>query len=74
MKNIVLGVTGGIAAYKACDLVSIGLKTRLQSVVTRELRALRVERALNSTLQTATEYKRQLKDHMKSSSSSTCRS
>ena len=21
-KNIVLGVTGGIAAYKACDLVS----------------------------------------------------
>jgi len=54
----------------ACDLVSIGLKTRLQSVVTRELRALRVERALNSTLQSATEYKRQLKDHMKSSSSS----
>ena len=54
----------------ACDLVSISLKTRLQSVVTRELRALRVERALNSTLQTATEYKRQLKDHMNSSSSS----
>jgi diguanylate cyclase (GGDEF)-like protein len=54
----------------ACDLVSMGLKTRLQSVVTRELRALRVERALNSTLQTATAYKRQLKDHMDSSSSS----
>lgn len=54
----------------ACDLVSISLKTRLQSVVSRELRALRVERALNSTLQSATEYKRQLKDHMKSSSSS----
>lgn len=54
----------------ACDLVSLGLRTRLQSVVTRELRALRVERALNSTLQSATEYKRQLKDYMESSSSS----
>ena len=54
----------------ACDLVSISRKTRLQSVVSRELRALRVERALNSTLTSATEYKRQLKDHMDSSSSS----
>ncbi len=54
----------------ACDLVSLGLKTRLQSVVTRELRALRVERALNSTLQSATEYKKQLKDHMEVSASS----
>ena len=54
--------------HGACDLVSIGLKDRLQSVVTRELRALRVERALNSTIHHATEYKRQLKDHMQSSS------
>ncbi len=54
----------------ACDLVSMSLKTRLHSVVIRELRALRVERALNSTLLSATEYKRQLKDHMESSSSS----
>jgi CheY-like chemotaxis protein len=54
----------------ACDLVSISLKTRLQSVVSRELRAARVERALNSTLLSASEYKRQLKDHMESSSSS----
>jgi diguanylate cyclase (GGDEF)-like protein len=54
----------------ACDLVSMSLKTRLQFVVSRELRALRVERALNSTLQSATEYKRQLKNHMDSSSSS----
>ncbi len=54
----------------ACDLVSLSLKGRLQSVVSRELRALRVERALNSTIQSATEYKRQLKDHMDSSSSS----
>src|SRR5210317_79801 len=54
----------------ACDLVSLGLKGRLQSIVTRELRALRVERALNSTLQSATEYKKQLKDHMAVSASS----
>jgi diguanylate cyclase (GGDEF)-like protein len=54
----------------ACDLVSTGLKSRLQSVVSRELRALRVERALNSTLQSATEYKKQLKDHMAVSASS----
>jgi len=54
----------------ACDLVSMRLKGRLQSVVTRELRASRVERALNSTLQSATEYKRQLRDHMNASSSS----
>jgi len=54
----------------ACDLVSMGHKNRLQSVVSRELRALRVERALNSTLQSATEYKKQLKDHMAVSASS----
>ena len=53
----------------ACDLVSMGLKERLQSVVSRELRALRVERALNSTLQSATEYKKQLQDHMAGSAS-----
>ncbi|NIA27413.1 MAG: PAS domain-containing protein, partial [Desulfobulbaceae bacterium] len=53
----------------ACDLVSIGLRDRLRSVVTRELRALRVERALNATIDSATEYKRQLNDHMQSSSS-----
>jgi diguanylate cyclase (GGDEF)-like protein len=53
----------------ACDLVSISMKARLQSVVSRELRALRVERALNSTLQTATEYRRQLRDNMAASTS-----
>ena len=53
----------------ACDLISINLKRRIQSVVTRELRALRVERALNSTLQSATEYKRQLEDQVRASTS-----
>jgi PAS domain-containing protein len=52
----------------ACDLVSIGLRNRLQSVVTRELRALRAERALNSTIASASEYKRQIRDYMQSSS------
>ncbi len=55
--------------HGACDLVSAGLKGRLQSVVTRELRALRVERALNSTLFSATEYKKQLKEYMQDSTS-----
>ena len=54
----------------ACDLVSAGLKSRLQSVVNREVRAMRIERALNATLQSASEYKRQLKNQMRSSSSS----
>jgi diguanylate cyclase (GGDEF)-like protein len=51
----------------AVDLVSIGLKKRLTSVVSRELRALRAERALNSTIQSATEYKKQVRDFMQSS-------
>jgi diguanylate cyclase (GGDEF)-like protein len=53
--------------HGACDLVSIGLKNRLKSVVTRELRALRAERALNSTIASASEYKRQIRDYMQSS-------
>lgn len=52
----------------ACDLVSVKNKVRLQAVVTRELRALRVERALNSTLNSATGYRRQLNDYMQGSS------
>jgi len=51
----------------AVDLVSIGHKTRLTSVVSRELRALRAERALNSTIQSATEYKKQVRDFMQAS-------
>ena len=54
----------------ACDLVSLGLRSRLQSVVNRELRGLRLERALNETLQHASKYKRQLQDNLESSTSS----
>ncbi len=53
----------------AADLVSTSNTKRLQVVVTRELRACRVERALNSTLQSATTYRKQLFDYMEGSSS-----
>jgi GGDEF domain-containing protein/FixJ family two-component response regulator len=51
----------------ACDLVSSQQKARLQAVVNRELRALRMERALNDTLISATEYRKQLHDYMQNS-------
>jgi len=53
----------------ASDLVSIRNRERLRAVVSRELRACRVERALNSTLQSATTYRKQLYDYMEGSSS-----
>lgn len=52
----------------ACDLVSIDQKARFQAVVGRELRAFRVERALNTTLNSAAEYRKQLHDYMQNSS------
>ena len=55
--------------HGACDLVSTSRKQRLQAVVSRELRALRVERALNSTLHSASEYRKQLREYMRSSNS-----
>ncbi len=51
----------------AVDLVSIGMKKRLTAVVTRELRALRAERALNSTIMSASGYKQQVRDLMQAS-------
>jgi diguanylate cyclase (GGDEF)-like protein len=48
----------------AQDLVSLAQPERLRSVAERELRAFRLERALNETLQSATQYKRQLKAFM----------
>ena len=51
----------------ASDLVSLGLRSRLQSVVNRELRGLRLERALNSTMQSAGRYKRELEQQMQAS-------
>lgn len=53
----------------AVDLVSMKSRSRLQAVVERELRAFRVEQALNSTLQSATGYRKQLYHYMQGSSS-----
>jgi len=63
-ENILSAMNDG-----ACDLVSIEQTGRLQAVVSRELRAIRVERALNSTLSSATEYRKQLSDYMQGSHS-----
>jgi multidomain signaling protein FimX len=48
----------------AQDLVSLTQTGRLRSVAERELRAYRLESALNATLQSATQYKKQLKAFM----------
>ena len=44
----------------ARDVVSLSATERVQAVVSRELRSFRLERALNSTLQSASDYRRQL--------------
>ena len=54
---------GDIAAgmrMGARDVVSLSATDRVQAVVSRELRSFRLERALNSTLQSASDYRRQL--------------
>ncbi|HEY3515692.1 MAG TPA: EAL domain-containing protein [Gammaproteobacteria bacterium] len=48
----------------AQDLVSLGQTDRLRSVAERELRAFRLEKALNDTLVSANQYKNQLKAFM----------
>jgi diguanylate cyclase (GGDEF)-like protein len=48
----------------AQDLVSLGQPERFRSVAERELRAFRLERALNETLSSANQYKKQLKAFM----------
>lgn len=48
----------------ACDLVSTDKTDRLKAVVSRELRTIRLERALNSTLFSASEYRKQLSNYM----------
>jgi EAL domain-containing protein (putative c-di-GMP-specific phosphodiesterase class I)/GGDEF domain-containing protein len=54
---------GDIAAgmrLGARDVVSLSATERVQAVLSRELRSFRLERALNSTLQSASDYRRQL--------------
>lgn len=51
----------------AQDLVSAAQTRRICAVCERELRAFRLERALNETLNSATQYKKQLKSFMSGS-------
>ena len=44
----------------ARDVISLSASDRVQAVVARELRSFRLERALNTTLQSASDYRRQL--------------
>jgi EAL domain-containing protein (putative c-di-GMP-specific phosphodiesterase class I)/GGDEF domain-containing protein len=44
----------------ARDVISLSASERVQGVVSRELRSFRLERALNTTLQSASDYRRQL--------------
>lgn len=53
----------------ARDLVSRGMQSRWLAVIERELRALRLERALNVTVTAASEYKRQLNNYLERSGS-----
>ena len=48
----------------AQDLVSVGQRLRIKFVAEREMRAFRLERALNDTLNSSTRYKRQVKAFM----------
>ena len=51
----------------AQDVVTLGNRSRLQSVVSRELRAHRLERALSTTLSSAREYREQLQKFLEGS-------
>jgi multidomain signaling protein FimX len=49
------------------DVVTLANRSRLQAVVTRELRAYRLERALSTTLSSAREYREQLQNFLEGS-------
>jgi diguanylate cyclase (GGDEF)-like protein/PAS domain S-box-containing protein len=51
----------------AQDVVTLSNRSRLQAVVTRELRAYRLERALSTTLSSAREYREQLQKFLEGS-------
>jgi diguanylate cyclase (GGDEF)-like protein len=46
--------------FGARDVISMSATERVQAVLSRELRSFRLERALNATLQSASDYRRQL--------------
>ena len=53
----------------AQDVVTLANRSRSSSVVTRELRAYRLERALSTTLSSAREYREQLQNFLEGSPS-----
>ena len=55
-------------AEGAVDLVSLETRHRLQAVLLRELRNLRIERAFNSNKTSTNEYRRRLRDFMDAAS------
>ncbi len=55
---------GQSMAHGARDVVSLAEPARFTAVAERELRSFRLERALNDTLNSAVEYKKQLKAFM----------
>jgi EAL domain-containing protein (putative c-di-GMP-specific phosphodiesterase class I)/GGDEF domain-containing protein len=55
-------------AEGAVDLVSLETRHRLQAVLLRELRNLRIERAFNSSKTSTSEYRRRLRDFMDAAS------
>ena len=57
-------VIGSAMLHGARDAVSLAEQDRFKAVAERELRSVRLERALNDTLNSATEYKQQLKAFM----------
>lgn len=54
-------------AAGARDAVTLGRPDRLRAVIERELRSFRLERALNTTLQSARDYRKQLETVLKRS-------
>ena len=54
-------------SYGCQDVVTLANRARLQSVVSRELRAHRLERALSITVSSAREYREQLQNFMEGS-------
>jgi PAS domain S-box-containing protein/diguanylate cyclase (GGDEF)-like protein len=66
-ENVDEGAIADAMRLGAQDVVTLANRSRLSSVVTRELRAYRLERALSTTLSSAREYREQLQNFLEGS-------
>ncbi len=66
-ENVDEAVIAEAMRMGAQDAVTLGNRSRLQSVATRELRTYRLERALSTTLSSAREYREQLQNFLEGS-------